>query len=190
MKKFLTILLLLSLSFSLFATETTEEPQSWWQTTIEDATFMYDLYFRATMLREDSFSLGGGINLGLETDTFQFAVYGLCDYFLDPIGGLGGAASLEYMIEPGVMFAWKLAEAWISRSYIALDVGYYMQFAKIPQDSDTLFLANNGFMLRPKFYTLLQISKHYNLSIGLYYQIPLYPQYLDYKGVGVCIAIL
>ena len=190
MKKLITILLILTLTFSLFAQEQAEESKSWWQTTIEDATFMYDLYFRATMLREDSFALGGGINLGLETDTFQFAVYGLGDYFLDPIGGLGGAASLEYMVETGAMFAWKLAEAWISRSYVAIDFGYYMQFAKIPQDPDTLFLANNGFMIRPKFYTLLQISKHYNMSIGLYYQIPLYPQYSDYKGVGVSIAIL
>lgn len=196
MKKLITLLLILTLAFSLFASTSssepaqTSQPKSWWQTTIEDATFMYDLYFRATMLREDSFSLGGGINLGLETDSFQFAIYGLGDYFLDPIGGLGGAASLEYMIESGAMFAWKLAEAWISRSYIAIDFGYYMQFAKIPQDPDTLFLANNGFMIRPKFYTLLQISKHYNMSIGLYYQIPLYPQYSDYKGVGVSIAIL
>ena len=187
MKKLLIILLVLLLSFSLFAAE---EEKSWWQSTIEEASFMYDLYFRATMLREDSFGLGGGINLGLETDSFQFAVYGLCDYFMKPVGGIGGAASLEYMIEPGVMFAWKMVEAWISRSYVAVDVGYYMQFARIPQDANTTFMAYNGLMIRPKFYTLLQISKHYNMSIGLYYQIPLYPQYSDYKGVGVSIAIL
>lgn len=189
MKKFFTLLLVLLLAFSLFATDETEE-KSWWQTTIEEATFLYDLYGRATMLREDSFGLGGGINIGLETDSFQFAVYGLCDYFMNPIGGIGGAASLEYMIEPGVMFAWKLAQAWISRSYIAVDVGYYMQFARIPQDIDRTFMAFNGVMIRPKFYTLLQISKHYNISIGLYYQIPLYPAYADYKGFGVCLAIL
>ncbi len=190
MKKIITLLLILTLAFSLFAEAQTNQSKSWWQSTIEDASFMYDLYLRATMVREKSFSVGGGINIGLETDTFQFAIYGLGDYFPDPIGGIGGAASLEYMIESGAMFAWKLAEAWISRSYVAIDFGYYMQFAKIPQDPDTLFLAKNGFMIRPKFYTLLQISKHYNISIGIYYQIPLYPQYSDYKGVGVALAIL
>ena len=191
MKKLLTILLVLLLSFSLFAEqaeETTEK--SWWQTTIEEASFMYDLYGRATMLREDTFSVGGGVNIGLETDSFQFAVYGLCDYFLDPLGGIGGAASFELMVESGALFAWKLAEAWISRSYVAVEVGYYMQFARIPQDPSITFFANNGFMIRPKFYTLLQISKHYNISIGIYYQMPLYPAYSDYKGIGVCLAIL
>lgn len=190
MKKFITILLVLTLAFSLFADTQDTQSKSWWQSTIEDATFMHNVFLRATMVRENSFALGGGINIGLETDTFQFALYGLGDYFPDPIGGLGGAASLEYMIESGAMFAWKLAEAWISRSYIAVDFGYYMQFAIIPQDPSTLFLAKNGFMIRPKFYTLLQITKTYSMSIGLYYQIPLYPQYSDYKGVGVILAIL
>ena len=189
MKKLLTILLVFLVSLSLFAEETTEE-KSWWETTIEKATFMYDLYGRATMLREDSFGLGGGVNIGLETDSFQFAVYGLCDYFMNPLGGIGGAASLEFMVESGALFAWKLAEAWISRSYVAVEFGYYMQFARIPQDPTVTFFANNGFIIRPKFYTLLQISKHYNISIGIYYQMPLYPAYSDYKGIGVCLAIL
>lgn len=212
MKRLITILLVLLLSWSLWA-ETVEiddefltslasaldehgyvltkkDETSWWQSEVESASFLYDLYFRATMLRGDTFALGGGLNIGLETSSFQFAVYGLGDYFMAPIGGIGGAASLEYMVETGVMFSWKLAQAWISRSYIAVDAGYFMQYAKIPQDTSRIFLANNGIMLRPKFYTLLQIGEYYNMSIGVYYQIPLYPQYNDYKGLGAFISIL
>lgn len=212
MKRILTILLILLFSLSLFAetieindefieslTKALEEhgyvlakknDKTWWQSEAETASFMFDLYARATMLRENTFALGGGINVGLETSSFQFAIYGLGDYFMAPIGGSGGAASLEFMAETGAMFAWKLAEAWISRSYVAIDAGYYMQFAKIPQDPSTIFLAYNGIMFRPKFYTLLQIGKHYNMSIGLYYQIPVYPKYEDYRGVGAYISIL
>ncbi len=168
----------------------TGEEKSWWQNEVETASFLYDVYFRATMLRENTFALGGGVNIGLETETFQFALYGIGDYFMAPVGGQGGAASLEYMAETGVMFSWKFVEAWISRTYIAMDAGYFMQFAKIPQDPAKIFLANNGIMIRPKVYTLLQISKHYNMSIGFYYQIPLYPAYNDYKAFGAFLAIL
>ena len=168
----------------------TQEEKSWWQNEVETASFMYDVYFRATMLRENTFALGGGVNIGLETETFQFAFYGIGDYFMAPVGGQGGAASLEYMVETGAMFSWKFVEAWISRTYIAIDAGYFMQFAKIPQDTTKIFLANNGIMIRPKVYTLLQISKHYNISIGFYYQIPLYPAYNDYKAFGAYLAIL
>ncbi len=167
-----------------------DEEKSWWQNEVETASFLYDVYFRATMLRENTFALGGGVNIGLETETFQFAVYGIGDYFMAPVGGQGGAASLEYMAETGVMFSWKFVEAWISRTYIAMDAGYFMQFAKIPQDPTKIFLANNGIMIRPKVYTLFQISKHYNMSIGFYYQIPLYPAYNDYKAFGAFLAIL
>ena len=212
MKRVVVFLFVVLLSFNLFAetieiddefieslTKALEEhgyvltkknDKNWWKSEAETASFIIDLFGRATMLRKDTFAVGGGLNLGLETESFQFAVYGLGDYFLSPIGGSGGAASLEYMAEGGVMFSWKLAQAWISRSYVAIDVGYFMQYAKIPQDTTRIFLANNGIMFRPKFYTLLQIGKHYNVSIGLYYQIPVYPKYEDYKGIGAYISIL
>lgn len=213
MKKAISIILILLLAAGLFASAVTiddefieslsralaergyeikkvEEKKSWWQNEVESASFIYDVYFRATMLRENTFALGGGVNIGLETETFQFALYGLGDYFMAPIGGQGGAASLEYMVETGAMFSWKFVEAWISRTYIAIDAGYFMQFAKIPQDPTKIFLANNGIMIRPKVYTLLQIGKYYNMSIGFYYQIPLYPAYNDYKAFGAFLAIL
>ncbi len=213
MKKTVSIILILLLAAGLFASAVTiddefieslsralaergyeikkvEEKKSWWQNEVESASFIYDVYFRATMLRENTFALGGGVNIGLETETFQFALYGLGDYFMAPIGGQGGAASLEYMVETGAMFSWKFVEAWISRTYIAIDAGYFMQFAKIPQDPTKIFLAYNGIMIRPKVYTLLQIGKYYNMSIGFYYQIPLYPAYNDYKAFGAFLAIL
>ena len=170
--------------------ESEEEKKSWWQTEAESAGFLYDVYFRTVMLRHDTFTVGGGVNLGVETDSFQFAVYGLGDYFMSPLGGNGGAASLEYMVETGVMFSWKFVQAWVSRTYIAIDAGYFMQYAKIPQDTSTIFLANNGIMIRPKVYTLIQIGKYYNMSIGFFYQIPLYPVYTDYSGFGAFLSIL
>ena len=167
-----------------------EKSKGWWQTQIEEASSFNDIFFRASMVRDSSLSYGGGVNIGLESPSFQFALYTLGDYFPSPLGGQGGGATLEYMVETGVMFSWKLIEVWISRSYLALDCGYYMQYAKIPQDDSRIFLANNGLMLRPKFYTLLQIGKHYNVSIGLYYQIPVYPVYNDYKALGAFISVL
>ncbi len=189
MKKTITFLLILTLALSVLTASQSTQDKSWLKTTLEDASSIRNLYGRATMVRENSFSFGGGLNIGIETNAFQFSLYGLGDYFPKPIGGTGGAASLEFMAETGAMFAWKIIEAWITKNYIAIDFGYYMQFAKIPQDPDTLFLAKNGFMIRPKIHTLLQISKHHSISISLYYQIPLYPQYSDYKGLGISLGI-
>ncbi len=166
-----------------------DEP-NWWDTEVEQAGVSYDLYFRSLMLRSSNFSLGGGFNIGLKTTSFKFELYGLGDYYMAPLGGSGGAASLEFSIESGVMFAWKFMEVWRTRTYIALDVGYYAQFAKIPQQPDNLFMGYNGIMFRPKVVTELRISKNYAIGIGLFYQIPLYPAYSDYQGFGVMVSIL
>lgn len=167
------------------------EQKSWWQSQVEDASFSYDLYFRTQMLRNATFSLGGGLNLGLETPSFKFEFYGLGDYYMKPIGGSGGAASLEFSIETGVMLGWKFMEVWRTRTYICLDMGWYAQFFKLPTDPDSnLYMGFNGIMFRPKIMTEIRISKHYAISIGLFYQFPLYPAYSDYRCLGAMVSIL
>ncbi len=166
------------------------EKKSWWQSEVEQASFSYDLYFRTQMLRNATFSLGGGLNLGLQTASFKFEVYGLGDYYLMPLGGTGGAASLEFSIETGVMLAWKFMEVWRTRTYVCLDMGWYAQFAKIPQQPDDIFMGFNGIMFRPKIMTEIRISEHYAVSIGLFYQFPLYPAYSDYRCLGAMVSFI
>ncbi|MDY4611578.1 MAG: hypothetical protein SPD11_13295 [Sphaerochaetaceae bacterium] len=166
------------------------EKKSWWQSEVEEASFSYDLYFRTQMLRNATFSLGGGLNLGLQTASFKFEFYGLGDYYLAPLGGTGGAASLEFSIETGVMLAWKFMEVWRTRTYVCLDMGWYAQFAKIPQQPDDIFMGFNGIMFRPKIMTEIRISEHYAVSIGLFYQFPLYPAYSDYRCLGAMISFI
>lgn len=169
---------------------TQPEKKSWWQSQVEEASFCYDLYFRTQMLRNATFSLGGGLNFGVETASFKFEFYGLGDYYLAPLGGSGGAASLEFSIEAGVMLGWKFMEVWRTRTYLCLDMGWYAQFAKIPQQPDDTFMGFNGIMFRPKIMTEIRISKHYAVSIGLFYQFPLYPAYSDYRCLGAMVSIL
>lgn len=168
----------------------TKEQNDWWDSEIEKAHFSYDVYFRSFKNRGSNFSVGGGLNIGLQTSSFKFELYGLGDYFLKPLGGEGGAASLEYMLEVGGMLAWKFMEVWRTRTYICLDVGYFMQFASIPRAPKDIFMAMNGIMIRPTVKTYFQISKNYDMSLGLFFQTPLYPVYNDYRGVGVIIGIL
>ncbi len=185
--KLFVAVLFLSLS-SLFAAE---ENTSWWQREIEDVGLSYDLYLRMPVAYDTStIGAGGGFNIGLKTKSFKFEVYALGDYFLSPHGSSGGVQSLDFMIEPGVMFAWKLLEVWKTRTYIALDVGYFMQFASLPWYPEDIFLAENGVMLRPKVVTEFVIAEHYDMSIGIFYQIPVYPNYSGYRGFGIMLAVL
>lgn len=165
------------------------QEEGWWNRTISAADFSYDVYFRSMKNRDADFSVGGGINLGLRTDHFKFEFYGLGDYFLKPLGGEGGAAVLEFMVEPGVMFAWKFLDVWKTNTFLCLDLGYFMQFAAIPTQPDKTFLANNGIMARVKLMTEFKIAKYYDISLGLFYQLPLYPVYDEYKGLGAMISI-
>ena len=166
-----------------------QEEDGWWNRTISAADFSYDVYFRSMKNRDADFSVGGGMNFGLRTDHFKFEFYGLGDYFLKPLGGEGGAAVLEFMIEPGVMFAWKFLDVWKTQTFLCLDLGYYMQFAATAVQPDNLFLANNGIMARVKLMTEFKIAKYYDISLGLFYQHPLYPVYNEYSGLGAMISI-
>lgn len=170
--------------------EKPEEEKKWWEKDIEKPMFSYDLFARAFMNQDTNFGLGGGLSMGVQTDSFRFELYGLADYFMKPIGGSGGAASLELMVEAGTTFAWKFMEAWRTRTYVELDFGYYAQLVQIPQQPGETFLAYNGIMMRPKIVTHLQILKHWDLSMGLFYQVPLYPVYEPYNGLGIIFGIL
>ncbi len=171
--------------------DTQEEEISWWQREIEKADISYDLYLRMPVTyNTTTIGIGGGFNIGVKTASFKFELYTLGDYFLSPHGSNGGVQSLDFMIEPGMMFAWKILEVWRTRTYIALDIGYFMQFASLPWYPEEIFLAENGVMLRPKVMTEIVIGKHYDMSIGIFYQFPIYPDYSGYRGFGVMFAVL
>ena len=188
------LIILFVLCFSIMPISASEESASeleWWEMPPEKPEFTYDLFGRVSMVRGSSLAVGGGIDLGIKTDSFKFEIYTVGDYYLSPLGGQGGAALLEFSVEPGVTFSWKFMQVWRTRTYLGLDIGYFMQYAKIPQDPSVgIFLAHNGLMLRPKVVTEFQFAKHYNMSIGIYYQIPIFPAYDEYRGLGVMLAII
>ncbi len=208
MKRLSLLLITFLFCFTLFAEETDQkilvpvsthkeevvsepvEEKGWWDAEVEEAEIAYDLYFRTVMVRGSNFTLGGGLTLGLQTASFKFELYGLMDYFLKPLGGDGGASSMEFMVEPGMSIAWKMLQVWKTRTFLGIDVGYYMQMASLPRDPKHLYLGMNGLMLRPKITTQFKFAKHYDMSLGFFYQIPLYPGYSEYKGFGVIVGIL
>ena len=168
-----------------------EEEKSWWQREIDDFGISYDFYLRMPVTYNTStIGVGAGFNIGLRTRSFKFELYALGDYYLTPHGSNGGVQSLDFMIESGVMFAWKLLEVWRTRTYIALDVGYFMQFASLPGTPGVIFLAENGVMLRPKLMTEFIINDYYDMAIGIFYQIPVYPNYDGYRGFGIMLSLL
>ena len=186
MKKIVLVLLIVILSFNLYAERTSPDPQSWWDELWNDAHFSYDLYVRSTLLRGD-YSVGGGLSLGVTTDRFRFEAYGHGDYFFIPMGN-SFYSPFEMDIEGGITLGWKMLEVGIFDVYIAGDVGYFFQFT-IYHEPDDLFINENGFMLRAKLMTELPFWKYYGISLGVYYQTPISPQYNDYSGLGIMLSI-
>ena len=188
---FLIVVFLMVVPLAADAEVGTEDTLEWWEVPPEKPTLTYDLFARASMVRGSSPVVGGGLDIGIQTNSFKFLVYGLGDYYLNPLGGVGGAASLEFSVETGITFAWKFMQVWRTRTYIELDVGYFMQFAQIPQNTAAgIFMAHNGVMLRPKVVTDFQIARHYKMSLGIYYQVPILPSYDEYQGLGIMVSIL
>ena len=97
----------------------------------------------------------------------------------------------RYMAEEtGMSLGWKFLKFWAFDVYIACDIGYYMQLVETHYQPGKQTIGFNGIMLRPKLMTELNIGKWYGISLGVFYQFPLYPFYNRYQGVGIMVSIL
>ena len=165
-------------------------PEGWWNALWSNAQFSYDLFAKSTLLRGDNV-IGGGLSMGVETEKFRFEGYGQADYFMKPFGGNGGLAGLELCTEIGVDAAWKFLEFWSFDIWAGCDIGYFTQLVKglSYPPYDELVMGYSGLMIRPKLLTELKIAKYYGLTLGFYYQIPVYPAYSDYSGLGIMFSI-
>ena len=166
------------------------DPAGWWNDLWKGAHFSYDIYAKSTMMRGENVP-GGGISMGVETDRFRFESYGQADYFMKPLGGEGGVASMELSAELGMNGAWKFLEFWAFDVWAAVDVGYYAQILKgLPYPTANEYtLGFSGLMVRPKLMIELKIAKYYGLTLGVYYQTPVYAPYKDYSGLGILFSI-
>ena len=163
-------------------------PEGWWNALWNDAHFSYDVFAKSTLLRGENVP-GGGISLGVETDKFRFEGYGQFDYFLKPFAGTG-IATMELNAELGVTAAWKFLKFWSFDIWAACDIGYFSQLVDgLPYAPDELVMGFSGLILRPKLMTELKIAKYYGLTLGFYYQMPVYPSYDDYSGLGIMFSI-
>ena len=189
MRKFLIILLIVFIPlFPVFSDgeEISLNPESWWSELWTDAHFSYDVFIRSTLLRGD-YNVGGGLSLGVTTDRFRFESYFQGDYFFTPMGNTY-ISPLEFDLETGLTLGWKFLEVGNFDVYIAGDIGYFMQFTSYHEPSG-IFMNENGFMVRAKLVTELPIVRYYSISLGVYYQTPIFPHYQDYSGLGIVFSI-
>ena len=171
-------------------TETAElNPKGWWAALWEGVYPTYDLYGRSVLFT-DSMNVGGGFTIGAETPMFRFEFYAQGDYFMAPLDSQGSLALLEFDVEAGLSLGWKFLKFWSFDVYVACDIGYFMQFLITPYQSDSYTLGFNGLMVRPKLMTELNIGKWYGISVGVFYQFPVYPSYERYRGIGIMVSIL
>ncbi len=193
MKKLVSILIItLLLIVPLAAAEDNPDeldPEGWWNALWADVYPTYDLYARSVLMG-DSLNFGGGFSIGAETSAFRFEAYAQGDYFMNPLGSAGSLGLLEFDVEAGISLGWKFLKFWNFDVYVACDIGYFMQFVQTPYQPDYYTIGFNGIMLRPKLMTELNIGKWYGISVGVFYQFPLYPQYDRYRGVGIMLSIL
>lgn len=171
-------------------TETAElNPKGWWAALWEGVYPTYDLYGRSVLFT-DSLNVGGGFTIGAETSMFRFEFYAQGDYFMAPLDSQGSLALLEFDVEAGLSLGWKFLKFWSFDVYVACDIGYFMQVLITPYQSDSYTLGFNGLMVRPKLMTELNIGKWYGISVGVFYQFPVYPSYERYRGIGIMVSIL
>ena len=194
MKKLIAVaaLVLSLLAVPLYAAEPEKpelNPEGWWNALWEGVYPTYDLYIRSVLMG-GSLNFGGGFSVGAETPDFRFEGYLQGDYFMSPLGTEGTAAAMEIDLELGVSLGWKFLKFWNFDTYIACDIGYYMQFVETHYQPGRQTIGFNGIMLRPKLMTELNIGKWYGISVGVFYQFPLYPSYGRYQGVGILVSIL
>lgn len=151
----------------------------------------YDAFGRVTVVRDSQLALGGGVSGGVEAGRARFELYFLGDYYMEPLGGDGYAASREFSLECGASASWKLFTAWKVNGYLGADLGCFMQFGKVKQDPDAgTVMGHVGIMARVKLMAELDAFKYWKLSLGVYYQQPLMPDYDDYRGIGFLLSLL
>ena len=196
MKKISAIVLIMItlISMPIYSTEGTPEeeelnPSGWWDALWEGSHLTYDLYARSVLMG-DSLNFGGGLSLGVKTNHFRFDGYFQGDYFMSPLGTEGSAAAMEMDFEIGISLYWKMISFWHFDTYIGCDLGYYMQLVQTHYQPNGQTIGFNGIMLRPKLVTELNIGNWYGISVGVFYQFPLFPAYSRYRGVGIMVSIL
>lgn len=165
-------------------------PSGWWNDFWAGSHVTYDLYARSVLLQREGVNFGGGLSLGVKTPRFRFDTYFQGDYFMKPLGGEGGAAALEFDLEGGITLSWKFIEFWNFDTYVGCDIGYYAQFVRTHYQPETFTLGFNGLMIRPKLYTELNIGNWYGLSVAVFFQMPVYPVYSDYRGLGIMFSFV
>ena len=195
MKRLLIVSFLFLACFSIYAADDVSHddelnPQGWWADFWDGAFVSYDLYGRSVLLGMSDLNFGGGLSIGVETENFIFQAYGQGDYFLFPLASTGTAAALEFDLEAGITLGWKFIKFWHFDVFIACDIGYFAQFVKTHYQPEGYTLGFNGIMLRPKLMTELNIGRYYGISVGVFYQFPLYPSYSRYQGIGLMVSIL
>lgn len=151
----------------------------------------YDAFFRATIVRDSQLAVGGGVSGGVDIGRTRLSLYFLGDYYQDALGGDGFAANREFSLEPGVSAEWQLCQVWKMKIWAGLDIGCFMQFANVWQDPDagTVF-GTKGIMARAKLTAEFAFVKYWGMSLGVYYQLPLAPDYDDYRGLGFLLSIV
>lgn len=146
----------------------------------------YSLFGRAGLVRGADYTAGGGVSGGIELGKTRLEAYVLGDYFFSPLGGNAFAAVSEFTIEPGISIGRDVFKLGPFDGCLALDLGAYMQFGESGMDPEAgLIMGHVGLMARLK----LTLELKY-FGFGVYYQLPLYPSYDDYRGLGIVISVL
>lgn len=146
----------------------------------------YSLFGRAGFVRGTDYTAGAGLSGGVEIGRTRLEAYVLGDYFFSPMGGNAFAGVKEFTVEPGVSVGMNMFNLGPVRGFLALDLGFFMQFGEVWQDPDAgMMMGHIGLMGRLK---LMLELKYFGL--GVYYQLPVFPTFEDYRGLGIIISVL
>lgn len=181
MKKLLLLVLCIIVPFSIMASD------------VEEARGLYiDIYATGKLVRSTDFAAGGGFAAGYYGNGLTVALYANASYVFNPGGG-PLALNMEILAEPGLRLSWRFFRSGMLSTDISLDTGFLTAWGlnRTFGEQWKFYLVYPGIVTRPGLTMNLDLGGGFAFSLGIFYQMAVYPRYVgsEYDGFGIVLRL-
>lgn len=179
-KKFLLVLLILFVSFSIFASD---------GEIVSKDGFNIDVYLTGGVVHGNGFASGIGSSLNLRYADINYGVYLDLEYsFIAPKDYI-----VELFVEPGIQVSWDFFKRKNNLTSLSLGFGFAMDTGIMATEKGVKAnIFPYAIVVKPMLMTNFRISGGYFIGVGLFYQMAAYPVSTNsvFNGFGFNIKVL
>ncbi len=144
-----------------------------------------------TMMLHGYPTVGGAVDIGIGIDTIDITAYMRYHHVFRPLGSNTGAlVSGEEFGEVGLSMRVKIYELGRFNIRLGVSTGWYQQWLMYAFNEGTYNLVNNGMIIRPEASIGFRFIRNWSMSIGFFYQSPVYPTYSGYEAWGWYVKLI